>query len=206
MIRSAVIVALLLAAMPTWAGPSAPASRPAKAASDIELTPIGWLREYNTAMLNGDKADLLGRCHATGDDAKRLAETAAAHDAVVGKMLKLARDKYGADNAHLLGRTIGDVGNDDMANATVVIDGDTAVISVGGGMGTTNMIFRDGKWKIDFDQSIALEKKLGLEIDDRLKRITIKTKAAKAVQAAMEGDKTKTVDDALFILRRELSE
>ena len=204
--KTLAIILALLAGSPVVAGPSAPTSRPAKATPQAELTPIGWLRAYNTAMLDGDKDALLTRTHATGEEAKKLAEAMSAHDALVGKLLKLAKTKLDDKSSHLIGLTLGDISNEDIANATVIVDGDHATVSAGGGFGDTNLVLHNGQWKLDYDTAFAQQRRIGLSVDERLKSLKIKTDAAQTVLTGLESGNVKTVDDALFILRRELSE
>jgi hypothetical protein len=106
----------------------------------------------------------------------------------------------------MIGLTLGDISNEDIGNATVTVNGDHAVVSIGRGYGDTRLIQRDGQWKLDFDATLAEERRAGMTVDDRLENLKNKTDAAQTLLKGIEGGSIKSVDDALFILRRELSE
>jgi hypothetical protein len=73
-------------------------------------------------------------------------------------------------------------------------------------MGDTRLIFREGRWKLDVDATVAEEHRVGMTADDRLENLKTKTEAARTVLKGIEAGSVKSVDDALFILRRELNE
>ena len=131
-----------------------------------------------------------------------MAQAITAHDALVGKILKLAREKFEDQGAHVIGQTLGDIGNADLVNASFVVEGDRAVVSAGGGVSDTHMVLHNGQWKLDFDKHAGDRQRLGVTIDDMLEHLAEKTTTAEALHKALEAGTIKSVDDALFVIRR----
>ncbi len=164
---------------------------------------MGALHDYNNAMLKGDPSQLKARTHATTEAGRKLQTICIANDAIVGKVLKLAKTKIDDKSASEIGQLLGDISNEELSQGSETINGDHAQISIPGHSAKTHMIRIDGQWKIDYDQNITSLPQPN-QIDLILEQHGLKLKAAESLEKALSNDEVKSVDDAVNVLQQAI--
>jgi hypothetical protein len=165
-----------------------PTTAPVQAGSD-EIKAA--LKAYNAAMAAEDVDGMLAHVHGTTESGQRIAKAITRTDTQVSKLLKAARDKFGADAAAKLGKAVGDVSNEDIDSGTVAIDGDQATVRHGQGGGIALIRAADGKWKINAD-SLG-----GANPDAVIQSFSATGNRAKVIAQEVAADKFKSIDEVI---------
>jgi hypothetical protein len=169
------------------------AEEPATAPSGETAAVLESFKAYNEAMLKGDSAGMLKYNHTATDAVRPMAEAMVAGDVAVGRLLNAVEKAFGADSAKRVGEAVGDIGNDDLAEAKVEIKGDQARVMIGD-MGSQRMRKVDGVWK--FDLSGATEK----QIQESTAALNKRAEGMTAIAEKVASGGIKSFDDLIKML------
>jgi hypothetical protein len=179
---------ILLALICTAARADVPATQPVPHPADTS-TPMAFLKAYD--QLAGEGAEAYRAMYSLddSDDIQRLAQVQAKFDAEAGMLQKMVAQLWGNDGVDQTLHALGLKTMSDIQTATIKDEGDRASVTFADGTPGPELIKTPNGWRLNLP---ALQRSLGVPVDDYLKQVRQLTKVVPDVADGIAGGKLKS--------------
>jgi hypothetical protein len=179
---------ILFALICTAARADVPATQPTQHPADT-TTPMAFLNSYDQLAGEGPEAYRAMYFVDDSDDTQRLAQVQAKFDAEAGMLQKMVSQLWGNDAVDQTLHALGLKTMTDIHTATIKEEGDRASVTFADGTSGPELIKTPKGWRLDLP---ALQRSLGVPVDDYLKQIRQLTKVVPDVADGIANGKLKS--------------
>ncbi|MCS7033956.1 MAG: hypothetical protein NZ561_08165 [Phycisphaerae bacterium] len=187
------VAVLLLTGLPASADP--PATQPQ---ADEREAILEVFRNYNNAMMRLDEQGMDRNNHITTGRERKFANAALETDMIVARLKLAAKERFGEDAAPQVGRALGDIGNEDLADAEVQIMGNRAAVRPAGASAARVMIKVNDVWKFDLNLGRATDE----QVDQAIEQMRQRNLRTAALLDDLNAGKFQTLEELLAAIAR----